>query len=490
MPERRKEIRYLRYSEPKEPLGEAKPTTNGWMSQLVGGGTVHYGGASFRMDEVDFNMKSQFSERVDLLERDLPSHLKADLKDWPISYKEFSQWYDLAEKIIGIAGAPASDQPALRFNKAGKIIEEALEKNRYPARLVPAPMAVNSRPNDGRDPCHHSGLCQDFACRFEAKSDMRVTTLRSALKTSNLEIIPQTFVRRINKSGNEISSIDCISRDKDGELKSCNYSATTYVIACEAIETNRLLLVSGIGNPSVVGTRLMFHMTGGARSIAPKPTTTWDTAPHTAYIPHYYHSCSDEKDSEFIKAGILLVSSNGGPLQAVRSNWGADMLDFYNQVYPYKMDLSYIGDCLPVPTNRVILRANELDVLGVPGTQIEYSPHPFDQNSAEFVSKKAIEILKLSGGLTKDEAPKHLRKFLDKTPTARRLIHCSGGCRMGDDPADSVVDSNCKVHAIKNLYLADASVFPTGSGVNPTETIQANALRVGAHIASTFNKRK
>ena len=54
MPELRKEIRYLTYSEPGGAAPRTVPTRDGWMSQLVGGGTVHYGGASFRFEEQDF----------------------------------------------------------------------------------------------------------------------------------------------------------------------------------------------------------------------------------------------------------------------------------------------------------------------------------------------------------------------------------------------------------------------------------------------------
>lgn len=95
---------------------------------------------------------------------------------------------------------------------------------------------------------------------------------------------------------------------------------------------------------------------------------------------------------------------------------------------------------------------------------------------------KAIEILKLAGGVTQDAAPDNLKKFLSKGVTAKRVFHCCGGCRMGDDAKTSVVNRDCRLHDVENVFLADGSIFPTGSGVNPTLTIQANAFRVGARI--------
>ena len=60
--------------------------------------------------------------------------------------------------------------------------------------------------------------------------------------------------------------------------------------------------------------------------------------------------------------------------------------------------------------------------------------------------------------------------------------HVMGTCRMGDNPATSVVDARGASHDVKNLYIADSSLFPTGSCVNPANTIQAVALKTAQHI--------
>ena len=60
--------------------------------------------------------------------------------------------------------------------------------------------------------------------------------------------------------------------------------------------------------------------------------------------------------------------------------------------------------------------------------------------------------------------------------------HQFGTCRMGEDPATSVVDPFCRVHDIPNLFVVDSSFMPTGLGVNPMITVVANALRVGTWI--------
>ena len=68
--------------------------------------------------------------------------------------------------------------------------------------------------------------------------------------------------------------------------------------------------------------------------------------------------------------------------------------------------------------------------------------------------------------------------------------HQLGTCRMGNDPATSVVDANCKVHQIDNLFIGDGSALVTGGGFNPVLTILAVAFKTGEYIAKNFNSIK
>lgn len=486
MPELRKEIRYITYSDPESAaVQQSTPTRDGWMSQLVGGGTVHYGGASFRFEDSDFLMRSTYGDQCAEIEPQLEQEYRADLHDWPLSPEEMGFWYERAEALIGIAGAPGGGLPPLPYSKAGQMLDNALRAANHRIQLIPTPMAINSRAHMDRVPCQNSGLCQDFACRFEAKSDMRVTLLRKALQTGNLTIQPKTFVRKIEAVNGQVSGIECVIGRADGAHEVMHLPATCVVVACESIESNRLLMASNLGNEEMLGRYLMFHMTGGARAIAPQKTTTWDTAPHTAYSMGIYKDFDHTPQTPFLKTGILMVSSNGGPLADVirKRYWGENARLYFNHIYPYRLDLSYIGDCMPTRYNRVTLRRDQQDRFGMPATEIFYRPHPFDIHASNHAAKKAKEILRLAGGVTEDEASPDLKDFLKKKATARQMYHCTGGARMGEDPGSSVVSPECEVHGVGNLFVVDGSVFPTGSGLNPTLTIQANALRVGELIA-------
>jgi choline dehydrogenase-like flavoprotein len=65
------------------------------------------------------------------------------------------------------------------------------------------------------------------------------------------------------------------------------------------------------------------------------------------------------------------------------------------------------------------------------------------------------------------------------------LGHVCGTCRFGTDPASSVLDPNNRAHEVDNLYVVDASFFPSSTGLNPSLTVAANALRVATHIDQT-----
>jgi choline dehydrogenase-like flavoprotein len=76
----------------------------------------------------------------------------------------------------------------------------------------------------------------------------------------------------------------------------------------------------------------------------------------------------------------------------------------------------------------------------------------------------------------------------DEISVFGKNIHECGTARMGGDPKTSVVDRNCKVHHVPNLFVSDGAVFTTQSCYEPTLTIMAISARVGEHIAESFRR--
>ena len=90
-----------------------------------------------------------------------------------------------------------------------------------------------------------------------------------------------------------------------------------------------------------------------------------------------------------------------------------------------------------------------------------------------------VDTLKKAGHAT-THMP--LSAYFKKRIPLEGVGHQNGTCRMGNDPALSVLDAHCKAHDLDNLYVVDAACFPSASAVNPSLTIIANALRVADHL--------
>jgi choline dehydrogenase-like flavoprotein len=137
----------------------------------------------------------------------------------------------------------------------------------------------------------------------------------------------------------------------------------------------------------------------------------------------------------------------------------------------------------PNPLSRVTL-GTEKDELGVPRASLNWAFTPLDRKSIrkiyEMVGQQAgaagIGRLKLMEELWDENG--------DKLPTTTSGgWHHMGTTRMNEDPKKGVVDANCKLHGIDNLFLAGSSTFPTGGGVNPTYTIVAMSIRLVDHLS-------
>jgi glucose dehydrogenase len=141
---------------------------------------------------------------------------------------------------------------------------------------------------------------------------------------------------------------------------------------------------------------------------------------------------------------------------------------------------SYSTDMLPNPENRVTL-SNYKDDLGVPKPQIKMKVDEYSKKGIEFaqsIIKQFFTFLK---------APQHSWEFTAKDSFSGSG-HIMGTCRMGKDPKTSVVDKECRTHDHKNLFIADASVFTTGSTANPTATVAAVALYAADKIINQLKK--
>ncbi len=162
-----------------------------------------------------------------------------------------------------------------------------------------------------------------------------------------------------------------------------------------------------------------------------------------------------------------------GGLPPNAPQWGAAYKRMLHDYYTRSVYALAHTTSLPVPTNSVTLDATVTDAWGLPAPCITFSEHENDMRLYEFFRDRNIELLEAAGATKTWAFP------LD---TYFPAVHLLGTCRMGHDPATSVVNAQHRAHDVPNLFIVDGSSFVTSGRGQPTCTIQALAFRAADEI--------
>jgi len=461
----------------REPAVRKKAVEYG---RQVGGGSVHFTANYWRFHESDFH------------EHDLLGDVAgASLANWPISYRELEPFYTKAEYEIGISGlaganpfeAPRSKPyplPPMPVKSSGVLFERATRK--MGLHPFPAPVAVLSQPYRGRAACVHCGFCESFGCEMQAKSSTLVSVIPIAEKTGRCEIRPNSYVRRIETNARgKVTGAVYFEQGGNQVLQ----RAKAVVVCANGVESAKLLLLStsnqfpdGLANSSgLVGKYLMWDLGLLAEGLFEHQANEYKSIQVTRLIHDYY--ASDPKRGfyggggidarfDFYPAGFAL---NGLPPDTPK--WGLEFKKTFGHYYTRTISLLSHTSSLAVESNTVTLDANVKDAWGLPAVCITYTPHPDDIATQGWMMRRQREILEAMG------AKKIWGDPDDAVGTSRHLM---GTCRMGKDPAKSVVDSFGRSHDVPNLFIVDGSNFVTSARQQPTATIQALAYRAADHM--------
>ena len=272
------------------------------------------------------------------------------------------------------------------------------------------------------------------------------------------------------------------------------------IVSCGAVQTARLLRMSGprggLGNSrDQLGRYATFHLFGLGAKVVLKPDfrdmlhgNLGHTGNTTSFAPYFVQ---DPVSKKWLKAGTLTSTAKKNPLE--NASDAVDRLgdqDLTKRTLLKKMEdyartfeLRLTADDLLMARNRVDLDPRFVDEYGFPVARItrELGPHEWMMYTLmEPEIARVFEPLKKGGVI---DPPGISPPILD-------LIgdHQMGTCRMGADPATSVVDPHCRLHEAGNLFVVDSSFMPTGLGLNPMVTVVANALRVGTWIVDQLRK--
>ena len=448
---------------------------------VVGGGTVTYGGSSWRHLPYEFRELSH--------DQTIPSG--TGMADWPITYEELEPYYVQAEWEMGISGlrvdspffAPMSKPypvAPLPLKSSGALFEVAAKK--LGLTSVPSPMAIISEPYMGRAACVHCGMCSGFGCHVRARSSSAVTVLPIAEKSGRCEIRAHSYVREISVDGNgKVTGVVYF----DAERREMQQRAKAVILSANGSESPRLLLLStsarfpkGLANNNdVVGRYLMLGGGGGASGLFEHPLNEYKGMISAAGIIDWVPS--DPKRG-FYGGGRLTARGHATPidfglggLQPGSPRWGAAYKKALKDEANHKMTVSCFVTQMPLATNRVDLDPELKDAWGLPAMRITSQSHPDDIKCMEFFRQKSIEVLEAAGAK---------KVWAGPVNDSRGGAHNRGSCRMGNDPKTSVVNKFHRAHEVPNLFIVDGSNLVTGGRNHPTMTIQALAYRAAEHI--------
>jgi glucose dehydrogenase len=450
--------------------------------------------------------------------RFLPSDFKMNsvyqingVEDWPISYDDLEKHYCDAEDEIGISGNDKEWDTAVNGKKSrpypmenikqaygdfrikdileGKIVEGKTVK------VIATPQArlsVQKKEYGTRRACEGNHNCIPV-CPSGAKYEA-FYTLEKAIKAGAVMIDKAVVTKLVpDKSGKQIEKVVYKKWEDTGDVKKITeetVEAKIVLLSAGAIESAKLLLISGIANSSdEVGRNLMDHLGGEGACLLPFKVFPFRGPQSTSAIDVY-------RDGDFRKekCGFRITVGNDGwgrgkhpfdVLEALLQNkfpklYGKELNHELEDLITRQFRFSYSTDMLPNPENRVTL-SNYKDDLGIPKPQIKMRLDDYSKKGIEFaqsVIKQFFTLLK---------APQHSWEFTAKD-TFSGSGHIMGTCRMGKDSKTSVVDKDCRTHDHRNLFIADASVFTTGSTANPTVTIAAIALYAADKIINQLKK--
>lgn len=459
------------------------------LPSTVGGGGTHADAKLPRFRQRDFHLLS-----------DLGPIEGADVVDWPISYDDLEPYYAETERLVGVAGEetnPFAEWRSSPFpmppgaDMYGSLISAAAcERLGYhPYR---APSGVNSVEYDGRPACNNCGFCGAMGCAIEAKGDP-VALLRRALRTGRCQIRPESYVTTIvtTADGKRATGVRYLDADRvEQEVR-----AGTVVLAGGAFETPRLLLLNDLANSSgLVGRNLTFHFQ--TMSVGSFPFPLYGergrcvTQVHDDFIDGDDASMHAARDAglPWLRGGLTEHGAAAGPVLESKTygpgaHHGASMRDsaLRRKMWVFTMQQEDLAQA----SNRIDLDPSVTDAWGLPSGRVTYSPHRHELVTSDHYAPIMEAILRDAGATwafsTTSPPVRDLELHVDSPlGLAPASYHIMGTCRMGADPATSVVDSQGRFWDVDGLVCADSSVFATSAGYNPTMTLASLAHRTAS----------
>jgi choline dehydrogenase-like flavoprotein len=422
----------------------------------VGGNTKFWGSVLYRLRREDF-------QAVD--------HMDGISPAWPIDYETLEPFYARAERLYHVCGQEGLDptepprgpfpyeavpHSAEMAEIVGKLRQQGLHPSPLPLGLI--------RPGED-DGCILCSTCNSFACKMHAKSEADVVCIRPAVQRPNVTLWTNARAQRLiaDSTGRKVVAVEVV---RNGET--LHVGASLFVVSCGAVNSAALLLRSttdkhpnGLANSSgLVGKRYMAHLATMMQGFHPfkRNQTVFQK---TVGINDFY----------------LRGPRTDYPLGQIQSQ-GRTHAVMAQTAYPFiplwayelwvsrGVDWLAMSEDLPRDDNRVTVERDGR-------IRLRYRP-----NNVKAHKRLVDETRKILHRLG-------FWRVVTHSHGSRNTTHQCGTLCFGKDPRASVLDTYCRTHDVENLFVVDASFFPSSAAVNPGLTIAAQALRVADHIRAT-----
>lgn len=418
----------------------------------VGGNTKFYGAMLPRFREADFSEIK---------------HAEGVAPGWPVTYAEMEPYYCKAEALYKVHGNENQDPtdpwrsepypwPGLKHDPALDRLEQAMRQDGLKPFAMPA--AVDYGPDRG---CVLCSTCDGYPCMLDAKADAEMSALRPALQTKNVRILTRTKVDKLLTSEDGLRVTSAVGTR---EGKAVRISAKRVALACGAVNSAALLFRSrnqyhphGLGNSSdQLGRNYMVHNSTFMIAVDPRRTNNVRFQ-KTLAINDWYHAGTD---NAFPLGNVQMLGKIREPMVTPMRPWLPKTISRF--ITGHSVDLYLTSEDIPTQDNRVVFDEERNSI------KVFWTPNNLEAH------KRLVE--KTSAVMRKAGYPFVLTERMGIATNS----HQCGTAVMGNDPLKSVLDRNCKMHDLDNVWIVDSSSFPSSAAVNPALTIAANALRVAA----------
>ena len=464
--------RHFFVNDKQNPYQTEKPFN--WIrTDVVGGRSLVWGRQTYRWSQQDFAANQRDGHGI----------------PWPIGYDDIAPWYSYVEKFIGVSGEklgldelPDSEfLPPMGMHKIEETIRGRLKRKAPDVNLTIGRTAVLTQNHNGRAACHYCGPCHR-GCSTGSYFSSQSATLPAATATGNMTLRPNSVVEKLvlDSETGKVSEVRVIDSQTGERLR---FRSRLVFLCASTVGSTQLLLNSaseafpnGLANRSgALGRYLMNHVHGVASMgifLDDMDSYWYGNRPNGTYIPRFRNLPGQEDQSDFVRG--YGIQGN-----VVRMNWkvnyhrkgfGASLKDSLRKPDPWVWAMAVFAECLPDKRNHLYLHPNKRDRFGIPQVVFDAQWRENEYKLWEDAVGQSDRIMRAAGAVL------NLKQHQIDSPVGG-AVHEMGTARMGNDPAEAVLNAHNQAHDVPNLFVTDGACMTSASCVNPSLTYMALTAR-------------